>query len=365
MSSSRATCSCDAAHAGQIARRAARASVGGQQCAVHRHRLRRVFDAAGGAEPAVRAQRIVGSAVAARAADDALPIPVQRRDRAGTCCPDAGCGAAIQAWSSVSWHDCPRRGGGCRGSRAPRAAASPRASACSSGRPRAAGMADAQASSARSARRVGAASASGSTLIRASECALRCGASTSAMPNASGIGRAACKRLRVGGVVGDQQHRRVVDHHLGQRLEQAGAEAGVVGAQHRRWAPSRRWRCSSSRRRRCAPSCGSGSARSAGRRSPASRRSRGSCRRRRRRRKTRSARCAASSPAAAAASRPTASASLTTRPVRRRSAGGSDRGAGSTVGLRPIAAAARKHGLAAPASRSGRGRAGRCRRCRR
>ena len=47
------------------------------QGAVHGHGLRRVFDAAGGAEPAVGAQRIVGGAVAAAAAADPLGIPVE------------------------------------------------------------------------------------------------------------------------------------------------------------------------------------------------------------------------------------------------------------------------------------------------
>ena len=42
---------------------------------MHGHGLCRVFDAAGGAEPAVSAQRIVGGAVAARATLDALLIP--------------------------------------------------------------------------------------------------------------------------------------------------------------------------------------------------------------------------------------------------------------------------------------------------
>jgi hypothetical protein len=43
---------------------------------VHGHRLRRVFNPAGDAEAAARAQRVIGSTVSTAAAADMLRIPV-------------------------------------------------------------------------------------------------------------------------------------------------------------------------------------------------------------------------------------------------------------------------------------------------
>jgi hypothetical protein len=73
MLSSRGTCNCvpRTLCAGTVCRC--------QQGAVHGHGLRRVFDATGGTESAVSAQRVVGGAVAAGATLDALLIPCLNR----------------------------------------------------------------------------------------------------------------------------------------------------------------------------------------------------------------------------------------------------------------------------------------------
>jgi hypothetical protein len=77
------------AHAGEVTERRADAAAhaacntahercaGGDQGAMHRHSLRGVLDAAGGAEPPVGAQRIVGGAVRRTATADALRVPGQ------------------------------------------------------------------------------------------------------------------------------------------------------------------------------------------------------------------------------------------------------------------------------------------------
>ena len=64
-----------AAHADQITDPCAGTVRRRQQGTMHGHGLCRVFDTAGGAQPAIGAQRVVGGAVAARATLDALPIP--------------------------------------------------------------------------------------------------------------------------------------------------------------------------------------------------------------------------------------------------------------------------------------------------
>ncbi len=68
----------DAAHAGEIALTRRRLRTG-EQGAVHRHRLRGVFDAGGGAEAACGAQRMGGVEVAHRAAQNRGRRPFQHR----------------------------------------------------------------------------------------------------------------------------------------------------------------------------------------------------------------------------------------------------------------------------------------------
>ena len=73
----------DAAHAGQETgtwrrrRGAASRQAFGHQCTVQGHRLRRVLDAAGCAQPAIRPQRMIGGAMAARLATNLRGVPGQ------------------------------------------------------------------------------------------------------------------------------------------------------------------------------------------------------------------------------------------------------------------------------------------------
>ena len=106
----------------------------------------------------------------------------------------------------------------------------------------------------------------------------------------------------------------LVQHHLAQRIDQAGTEAAVVRAHAPGTAPSTSWRCPSSRRARCAPSCESAWARCGGRRWRAARTARGSCGRRNPTALNTVARVDTSAPAAA--SRPMPRASLITRLAR-------------------------------------------------
>jgi hypothetical protein len=66
----------DAAQAYQVACRGC-VGAAGDECAMHGHRLRRVFNAAGAAEASVRAQRIICIAMRRSAALDARAIPTQ------------------------------------------------------------------------------------------------------------------------------------------------------------------------------------------------------------------------------------------------------------------------------------------------
>ena len=71
----------DLAHAGQQPATGpagpAVAALHDPQATVHRHGLRRIFDATGGAQAAMRAQRIVGRAVAVRRAAYPVAVPFQ------------------------------------------------------------------------------------------------------------------------------------------------------------------------------------------------------------------------------------------------------------------------------------------------
>ena len=107
---------------------------------------------------------------------------------------------------------------------------------------------------------------------------------------AEGIGKGAfgIQRFRILGVIGDQQQRLAVHHHVGHGLEQARRRNSHRTRTAHSTRASRRLRCSNNRQPRYAPSLKTGSAKSRESRAPAPGKARDNSRRRRPRMKIRS-----------------------------------------------------------------------------